>query len=96
LGVYHRDLETWFLLASRYALSAPGPAGITAKTAPPVRLAGILNNVALGGTEGVSRRYFGMSSQWICRSIAAAQSSVSNLPVLPATGMNATSPFGCS
>ena len=34
LGVYHRDLETWFLLASRYALSAPGAAGITAKTAP--------------------------------------------------------------
>jgi uncharacterized protein YkwD len=34
LGVYHRDLETWFLLASRHALSAPGPAGITAKAAP--------------------------------------------------------------
>jgi uncharacterized protein YkwD len=34
LGVYHHGLETWFLLASRYALSAPGPAGITAKTAP--------------------------------------------------------------
>jgi hypothetical protein len=38
--------------------------------------------------------YFDASSQRICRSIAAAQSSVSNLPVLPATGMNATSPFG--
>jgi uncharacterized protein YkwD len=36
LGVYHRGLETWFLLASRYALSAPGPAGITAKTAPTI------------------------------------------------------------
>ena len=35
LGVYHRGLETWFLLASRYALSAPGPAGVTAKAAPP-------------------------------------------------------------
>jgi uncharacterized protein YkwD len=35
LGVYHRGLETWFLLASRHALSAPGTAGVTAKAAPP-------------------------------------------------------------
>jgi uncharacterized protein YkwD len=34
MGVYHRGLETWFLLASRYAVAAPGPAAITAKTAP--------------------------------------------------------------
>jgi hypothetical protein len=98
LGVYHRDLETWFLLASRYTLSAPGPAGITAKTAPsptppssappslaaralqlvndvrargthcgersfgpapPVRLSGILNNVALGHAADMARHdYF--------------------------------------
>ena len=32
LGVYHRGLETWLLLASRHSLSAPGQA--TAKAAP--------------------------------------------------------------
>ena len=93
LGVYHRGLETWFLLASRDA-SAPGPAGITAKTAPtpiqapplaaralqlvndirargarcgersfgpapPVRLSGILNDVALGHAADMARHdYF--------------------------------------
>jgi uncharacterized protein YkwD len=34
LGIYHRGLETWFVLASRYALPAPGPVGVTAKAAP--------------------------------------------------------------
>ena len=36
LGVYRRGLETWFVLASRYALSAPSPvpAKVTAKAAP--------------------------------------------------------------
>jgi uncharacterized protein YkwD len=94
LGVYHRDPETWFLLASRYALSAPGPAGITAKSAPtpiqapplaaralqlvndarargtrcgersfgpapPVRLSGTLNDVALGHAADMARHdYF--------------------------------------
>jgi uncharacterized protein YkwD len=38
LGVYQAGLDTWFLLASRYALSAPGPAGVTAKAPPtPIR-----------------------------------------------------------
>jgi uncharacterized protein YkwD len=34
VGVYRRGLETWFVLASRYALSAPGPARVTARAAP--------------------------------------------------------------
>jgi uncharacterized protein YkwD len=34
LGLYHHGLDTWFLLASRYALSAPRPAGVTARAAP--------------------------------------------------------------
>jgi uncharacterized protein YkwD len=34
LGVYHRGLETWFLLASRYAQVGPGPAPVTAKAVP--------------------------------------------------------------
>ncbi len=99
LGVYHRGLETWFLLASRYTLSAPGPTVITAKTAPtpiqapplaapplaaralqlvnnvrasgtrcgersfgpapPVRLSGTLNDVALGHAADMARHdYF--------------------------------------
>jgi uncharacterized protein YkwD len=94
LGVYRRGLETWFVLASRYALSAPGPAKVTARAAPtpiqapslaaralqlvnnirargtrcgersfgpapPVRLSGTLNDVALGHAADMARHdYF--------------------------------------
>jgi uncharacterized protein YkwD len=34
LGLYHHGLDTWFLLASNYAPSAPRPVGVTARAAP--------------------------------------------------------------
>jgi uncharacterized protein YkwD len=37
LGVYHRSLQTWFLLASRNALSALAPTRVTAKTTAPTQ-----------------------------------------------------------